>query len=831
MSFGNSLMALGAAAFLVPLVIHLLFRSRYRSLDWGAMFLLRDVVQANRRRMQWHEWILLLLRCAIPVLLALAMARPLISSVQSMAGKQPVSLIVMIDDSRSMSAGSRDGRATAGVNELLDSMSTRDEVIVIAGSELSAPVSTGSTVDARSKIRDIRFEGAAVNMAAMLQSATAACRVASHPYKRIVIVSDFQENVFRSGTAGESSSLPSGLSSELGSSATLLGAMQSIGERLAQFDPRPQVDWLDVSAEEGDNTGGSLANVVVESLQTDVPAVLVDRPVPITATLRNDSDLPVPGLRGSWMVDGRVVETRTVSLEPRGTLRLNWQTSFNQPGGVSVGFTLEHTDAIAADNRREWAIEVMRPIRVWLVDGEPSSEPLQSETDFLKVALSPFAFRATEGARRSQTDRLNSRQSDDGQPDNAPEPRELDLVSTKVMSSKEFLREMRRVIAAADNTFDSSSSPDLVVFANVAIPPGSAGERRRASDNLSQNDASQNEGNDRDPVAAYLETGGHVLFFDGALVDAEAWRACDWLPAKPHEIVVAEESPFRIEPPGARLEAWKSLGTADDSLFDAVEVSRRRALEIDGESVSVLLRTETGHPLAVTAAGRKSGAAKPSDDTSLDDAEDESIATRRGRVVQFAVPCDTDWSNLPLRPVYLPMIQQLVLEMVGSDRGGSNPPGSVIVVAADREQRTWTVTPPSGKPQSILVPAGDPLVYSDTSRVGAYRLRAAGTSEGTSIGDPSPAIVRVIDVPAAESVLRGVAPELMAECSDRLQATRYEDAASLVSATQRQRFGTEIWRPLLWLLLVVMIAEVLWQQMSVTRSANRSMRGKAGVTS
>src|SRR5262249_21359097 len=31
-----------------------------------------------------------------------------------------------------------------------------------------------------------------------------------------------------------------------------------------------------------------------------------------------------------------------------------------------------------------------------------------------------------------------------------------------------------------------------------------------------------------------------------------------------------------------------------------------------------------------------------------------------GRVIQCAIPCDADWSNLPMRPFYLPLMQQLV---------------------------------------------------------------------------------------------------------------------------------------------------------------------------
>ena len=70
MNFINGILGFGALAFTVPLIIHLLFRSRFKTVQWGAMHLLDNVLRVNRRRMQLTQLLLLLLRCAIPMLLA-----------------------------------------------------------------------------------------------------------------------------------------------------------------------------------------------------------------------------------------------------------------------------------------------------------------------------------------------------------------------------------------------------------------------------------------------------------------------------------------------------------------------------------------------------------------------------------------------------------------------------------------------------------------------------------------------------------------------------------------------------------------------------------------
>ena len=79
MNFINGILAFGAIAFTVPLIIHLLFKSRFKTVDWGAMHLLEDVVRVNRRRLQVSNLLLLLLRCLIPAVLAFLLARPVLT--------------------------------------------------------------------------------------------------------------------------------------------------------------------------------------------------------------------------------------------------------------------------------------------------------------------------------------------------------------------------------------------------------------------------------------------------------------------------------------------------------------------------------------------------------------------------------------------------------------------------------------------------------------------------------------------------------------------------------------------------------------------------------
>ncbi|MEM7293013.1 MAG: BatA domain-containing protein, partial [Pseudomonadota bacterium] len=111
MSFLNWVLLGGTAAFSIPLLIHLLNRSRYQTIEWGAMHLLDTAFQANNKRIRIEQLILLLVRCSIPVLLALCLARPVLTAWKTLPGETPQSVVVLLDNSYSMEIEDSTGTA------------------------------------------------------------------------------------------------------------------------------------------------------------------------------------------------------------------------------------------------------------------------------------------------------------------------------------------------------------------------------------------------------------------------------------------------------------------------------------------------------------------------------------------------------------------------------------------------------------------------------------------------------------------------------------------------------------------------------------------------
>ena len=99
----------GLALASLPIIIHLLNRRRFKSMEWAAMdFLLKAAVR-NRRRVRLENLLLLALRTLLVLCLILAVARPFskredtLASLFGSAGS--TERVILLDDSHSMRAG------------------------------------------------------------------------------------------------------------------------------------------------------------------------------------------------------------------------------------------------------------------------------------------------------------------------------------------------------------------------------------------------------------------------------------------------------------------------------------------------------------------------------------------------------------------------------------------------------------------------------------------------------------------------------------------------------------------------------------------------------
>src|SRR2546423_1999844 len=101
--FLNPLMLAGLGAAVLPLVLHLLGRARYRRVDFGAMMFLAPAPGQRRHATRLKQIVLLLTRMGILATLAVALARPVLRGAAPVVGESSrVSSVIIFDRSASM---------------------------------------------------------------------------------------------------------------------------------------------------------------------------------------------------------------------------------------------------------------------------------------------------------------------------------------------------------------------------------------------------------------------------------------------------------------------------------------------------------------------------------------------------------------------------------------------------------------------------------------------------------------------------------------------------------------------------------------------------------
>ena len=92
-------------AVLLPLIIHLLNRLRYKTVHWAAMIFLLKANRAATRRAKIRQYLLLAARMLVILFLIWAMARPLTGGwIGAAAGGVPETVLILLDRSASMEA-------------------------------------------------------------------------------------------------------------------------------------------------------------------------------------------------------------------------------------------------------------------------------------------------------------------------------------------------------------------------------------------------------------------------------------------------------------------------------------------------------------------------------------------------------------------------------------------------------------------------------------------------------------------------------------------------------------------------------------------------------
>jgi hypothetical protein len=388
-----------------PVIIHLINLLRHRKVPWAAMEFLLASQRKYRTQVLLKQLLLLLLRVAAVLGIVLALAQPRWkSALGRMLGGARTEHVVLLDDSYSMGDLSAEGRL--GDTRCFDRGRLVVERIctelVAAQGQQEVAIGRFSAFDEKGSAAVDRPAGTAGEAQAAQQGFDI----------RLQPVTPRLVQEVRDDLAGRSpSAVASGPRGAVAAAAGVLGggtgaanviwlisdfrfkdwkaADETAGLLRQLSDAGCEVRLVDCAAEGGD--GRQPGNLTVERLEMagGVPATGVL--VPLEVAVRNNTDRPVRDVAVELREDslGRP-GVRIAEIPAGGVGTQRFDVRFTKSGPHLVEATIP-ADAVAADNTRTMAVDVVDRVDVLLIDGDPTGGGRAGDAFYVATALAPGA--------------------------------------------------------------------------------------------------------------------------------------------------------------------------------------------------------------------------------------------------------------------------------------------------------------------------------------------------------------------------------------------------------------------------------------------------------
>jgi hypothetical protein len=179
-----------------------------------------------------------------------------------------------------------------------------------------------------------------------------------------------------------------------------------------------------------------------------------------------------------------------------------------------------------------------------------------------------------------------------------------------------------------------------------------------------------------------------------------------------------------------------------------------------------------------------------------------------GRVIVCSTAIDADWSNLPMRPSYLPLLQRLSVYLASTVFPPRNLDVGKPIVAflpgTDAGKQATVINPEGISFQAPIVKKGERGVveFSNTQRPGLYTMNPPG-------GAPT---YYVVNAARRESDLRKLSPQEIDSLAATHGVSLVRTGADYKALEHNRRYGREFWKPLLWIVLGLVFLELYLQQ-------------------
>lgn len=360
-------MLLWGLAAVAPILIHLWNRRRYRETDWAAMKFLLAAMKKNRRRIQVEQLLLLLVRCAILLFFAIALADISCTGASGISGfggpGSATHTVLVIDHSYSMAYGeqgqTRLDQAKEIARRIISEAGEGDGFTLLAMGRTAQGIIAEPAFDPSDVLREleqIEIDPGVAVLDLALAEIEGTLRIAARDFPRlrraqVCILTDYGDVTWKEA------------------------ASQSNEQLLTKIEELAVVRTFDIGQPQTTNSA------IIGATQL-TPYLTPDQSARFRVDLSCDNASELPSQVVQMLVDGRLVSQKVVPFVDNQIVSIEMNTVFGLAGTHSVEFRLED-DLLLTDNRRYLVVEVKPQLRILcLADDVPTLK-------FLKLALDP----------------------------------------------------------------------------------------------------------------------------------------------------------------------------------------------------------------------------------------------------------------------------------------------------------------------------------------------------------------------------------------------------------------------------------------------------------
>ncbi len=366
MSFLAPLFFAGLAAIAIPILVHLIQRERKNIVEFPSLMFIRRIPYQSVERRRIHNWWLLLMRIAAMILIVAAFSRPFfrvdpVSAAAARSGAREV--VILLDRSASMGYGDYFARAKDEAKKVARTIGGEDRAtLILFGTSTEESVrATGDAGSLEAGINQATVSSEATRFAPALRLGQSLLTRSQLPRKEIVIISDFQKTGWE---LQEAINLPEG--------ATLTPISVATAET---------------------------STLAVTSVKFQRTSFSGEERVMVTAGITNRASTAAANLPVKLEIDGRLVDTRNVSVEPNASGAVTFPA-------VTVAAPMQATvragtDSLPKDNEFHFVLSPSRPVSILIVQADGAPE---LTSHYLSTALSigvspPFKVEVTTPSR------------------------------------------------------------------------------------------------------------------------------------------------------------------------------------------------------------------------------------------------------------------------------------------------------------------------------------------------------------------------------------------------------------------------------------------------